>query len=68
MKLDFKVVLLTDACRAKLEGPDGGVMVGSQIEATVPFASDDNMVEVASCFRLGSLVMTWLAHENFPKV
>ena len=45
-----------------------GVKVGSEMEATVPFVSDDNKVEVASCFGLGSLVMSWLDHEKFPKV
>ena len=34
----------------------GGVKVGSQMEATVQFMSDDNKVKVASCFGVGSLV------------
>ena len=46
----------------------GGVKVGSQMEATVPFVSDDSKVEVASCFGLGPFVMIWLAPRKFLKV
>ena len=38
------------------------------METTVPFVSDDDKVEVASCFGLGSLVMSWLAHGKFLKL
>ena len=60
MKLDFKVVLFTDECRAPLDGHDGWSKVGSPMEAPVP-----TNVEVA-CFGLGSLVMSWLV--KFLKV
>ena len=60
--------MFTDECRATLDGPDGWSEGGSQMEATVPLVSDDNKVEVASCFVLGSLVMSWLAYGKFQKV
>ena len=51
-----------------MTGLMGGVKVGSQMEATVPFVSDDNKVEVASCFGLESLAMSFLAHRKFLRM
>ena len=60
-KLDLKQYCFHTNVEQHLTGLMGIVKVGSQMEATVPFVSDDDKVEVASCF---GLVGPWNVPEG----